>query len=293
MAAKAVTVQDALRTGAERLALREDLRDFAKEDAQQLLEIATGRTRVQMLAHPNACLSEEEQGRLKGLLQQRLQAVPIQYLRGSQEFYGREFLVTPDVLIPRPETEDIITAVLERIPDRHSKVRIADVGTGSGAIAITLALELPDSIVTAIDISAAALKVAKKNAVFASELNNPSLTSRVRFCRSDIFQTLEPEEQFDVIVSNPPYIPFAEGSSLHAQVRDHEPHLALFGGEDGHDIYRRLISNAQDRLCPDGFLVMETAGRTDLLKQMLCSWSDVVFRADLRGTQRVVVAVRP
>ena len=271
--------------------MREDLREFARQDAQQLLEIATGLSRVQMLANPLRELMPDEQRHYDSLLADRLRAVPVQYLRGSQEFYGRSFRVTPDVLIPRPETEDIVTAVLERVPNRQAPLRIADVGTGSGVLALTLALELPNSIVTAIDLSPAALAVARSNAARLAPLDE-SLPRRVQFLQGDLLTPVPPEEHFDFIVSNPPYIPETEKPALHAQVRDHEPHLALFAGDDGHDLFRRLLPTAWTALSPLGFLVMETAGRTMLLDELLNGWHDVQFRRDLQQVERVVVAQR-
>ncbi len=280
---KGATVQDALAFGTARLAMREDLRENAARDAQAILQIASGLTRVQMLAQPDRLLREEEAGAFQGMIAQRRGGVPIQHLRGSQEFFGRDFLVTPDVLIPRPETEHIIEEVLRLCPGRTSPLRFADVGTGSGILAITLALEYPRSTVIALDISPAALDIAKQNAA------RLGVADRVQFLQSDLFEALAPQETFDIIVSNPPYIPTVEAGDLHPQVRDHEPHLALFGGEDGLDIMRRLIPQAAQHVTHAGWLLIETAGRTPALDDVLKKIGSVHFVRDLQGIERIVV----
>jgi release factor glutamine methyltransferase len=281
---KGATVQTALQFGTARLAMSEQLRENAARDAQAILQIATGLTRVQMLAQPDRALREEEAGIFQGMIAQRRGNVPIQHMRGSQEFFGRDFLVTPDVLIPRPETEHIIEELLRLYPDRTTALHIADVGTGSGILAITLALEYPQSDVVALDISEEALAIARLNAA------RLGVAGRIRIERSDLFEAIAEGTQFDIIVSNPPYIPNREASELHPQVRNHEPHLALFGGEDGLDIMRRLIPQAMQHLKPGGLLLMETAGRTPALDAILrISWKTHFVR-DLQGIERIAVA---
>ena len=275
------TVAEALRFGTARLAMRDDLRENAARDAQQILEIATGLSRVQMLAQPNRPLQEEEAGSFQGMIAQRRGAVPIQHLRGTQEFFGRSFQVSPDVLIPRPETEGIIEEALRLFPDRSAPLRIADVGTGSGILAVTLALEFAASDVLALDISQEALVVAQANAVALAARN-------VRFMQSDLLAAAG-EERFHLIVANPPYIPLHEASELHRQVRDHEPHLALFGGEDGLTVIRRLLPEVAAHLLPGGWLLMETAGRSAALDSILQGWQ-VQYLTDLQGIQRIVAS---
>jgi release factor glutamine methyltransferase len=281
---KGATVQTALQFGTARLAMREDLRENAARDAQAILQIATGLTRVQMLAQPYRPLREEEAGAFQGMIAQRRGNVPIQHMRGSQEFFGREFLVTPDVLIPRPETEHIVEEVLRLYPDRKAALRFADVGTGSGILAITLALEYPQSTMVALDISTLALNIAKQNAAVLG------VTDSVKFLQTDLFEALTPGENFDVIVSNPPYIPNGEAGALHPQVRDHEPHLALFGGDDGLDVIRRLAPQAETRLKPKGWLLIETAGRTAPLDAVFKNAWHTHFVPDLQSIERIVVA---
>lgn len=282
---KGCTVADALRFGTMRLSMRDDLRENAARDAQQILEIATGLTRVQMMAQPDRPLKEEEAGSFQGMLAQRRHAMPIQHLRGSQEFFGREFAVSPDVLIPRPETEHIVEEVLRLFPDRKAPLKLADVGTGSGILAVTLALEFPQSLVAALDISPDALAVAQDNAARLNTL------SRTRILQSDLLAAVT-GETFDLIVSNPPYIPLIEKDTLHAQVREYEPHLALFGGEDGHDVLRRLIPQAKDALSPGGWLILETAGRSAIADELLSGWQQVHWVRDLQGIERIAIAQR-
>ncbi|MGI4854572.1 MAG: peptide chain release factor N(5)-glutamine methyltransferase [Janthinobacterium lividum] len=277
------TVAAALRFGTARLAMREDLRENAARDAQQILEIATGLSRAQMMAQPERPLREEEAGSFQGMIAQRRGAVPIQHLRGSQEFFGRDFRVSPDVLIPRPETEHLVEEVLRLYTDRSAPLRIADVGTGSGILAITLALEYPNSSVLALDISPAALDVALMNAAVLGAGN-------VSLAESDLLQAAEGEPPFDLIVSNPPYIPLADATELHPQVRDHEPHLALFGGDDGLDVIRRLLPEAAQLLKPDGWLLLETAGRNRALDELFRDWQNLRYVKDLQGVERVAVA---
>ncbi len=277
-----MTVREALQAGTAHLSKRADLRENASRDAQQILEIAAGITRVQMLSQPDRPLAEEEQGSFFGMVAQRYGAVPIQHLRGSQEFFGRDFLVTPDVLIPRPETEHLIEEVFRLHPERSTPLRIADVGTGSGILAVTLALEYPRSSILALDISPEALAVAHRNAIALNARN-------VRFATSDLLAGAE-NEIFDLIVSNPPYIPLTEAAALHPQVRDHEPHLALFGGEDGHGIYRALIPQAKAQLASGGWLVLETAGRFSTLDALLQGWSEPRYATDLQGIDRIATA---
>jgi release factor glutamine methyltransferase len=280
---KGATVQTALQFGTARLAMSDILRENAARDAQAILEIATGLTRVQMLAQPDRPLREEEAGTFQGMIAQRRGNVPIQHMRGSQEFFGRDFLVTPDVLIPRPETEHIVEEVLRLNPDRSTTLHIADVGTGSGILAITLALEYPHTSVVALDISNEALEIARLNAA------RLGAAARIQFERSDLFEAIPENTQFDIIVSNPPYVPMSEASELHPQVRNHEPHLALFGGQDGLDIIRRLIPQAMQHLKPDGRLLIETAGRTPALDAVLKNTWNVHFVTDLQGIERIVV----
>ena len=207
---------------------------------------------------------------------------PIQYITGVQEFFGLRFEVTPDVLIPRPETEHLVEAVLERI---SAEARIVDVGTGSGAIAIALAHALPRSLVTAVDLYPAALDVARRNA------QRHGVSDRMTFLQSDLLEAVGRAE-FDVVVSNPPYI--AEGEVLEPQVADYEPRSALYSGPTGLEVYERLIPQARRVLKPQGWLMMEIGyGQQPAVAALLGGWDVLTFVPDLRGIPRVVLAQMP
>jgi len=241
--------------------------------AEVLLAHATGQDRVWLTAHSTDELREVWWIHYGRYLHQRREGIPTQYITGKQEFYGRQFRVTPDVLIPRPETEHLIEAALAC----HAQ-DILDVGTGSGAIAITLALET-NARITATDISPAALRVAEANAA--------RLNAEVRFLECD----LVPEGSFDLVVSNPPYVALTDKPTLQREVRDHEPELALYGGDDGLGIYRRFIPAAARVLKPGGSLVMEIGStQAEAVGAMLSLWSSVQILNDLAGLPRVVHA---
>jgi release factor glutamine methyltransferase len=267
-------LQTALLQGRE---LLEDAKVAAPRlTAEVLLAHAVGRDRAWLYAHSNEELREVWWIHYGRYLHQRMQGTPTQHITGRQEFYGREFRVTPDVLIPRPETEHLIEAAL-RVPARS----ILDVGTGSGAIAVTLALESKARVV-ATDISIPALRVAVENV--------RRLGAEVLFVVGDLASVLA-DASFDLVVSNPPYIP--ESESLPREVRDHEPGVALYGGADGLEIYRRLIPEAARVLAPGGRLIMELGyGSADAVQAMLAGWNDVMLDNDLAGIPRVITAVR-
>jgi release factor glutamine methyltransferase len=245
--------------------------------AEVLLMRATGHDRTWLYAHGDDELIEVWWIHYGRYLHQRINGEPTQYITGRQEFYGREFRVTPEVLIPRPETEHLIEAALTRAPER-----ILDIGTGSGAIAVTLALET-NSLVTATDISLAALRIALQN--------TQRLGARVTFVACDLGAALA-DGSFDLVVSNPPYIAGRDGESLPPEVRGHEPALALFGGHDGLAVYRRLIPEAARLLRPGGCLMMEL-GDSDAVRDMCASWIGVEIVNDLAGIPRVLVAQKP
>ncbi len=193
------------------------------------------------------------------------------------------FAVSPDVLIPRPETEHLVEALLARMP--HDRpVRIADVGTGSGAIAVALAYALPQARILALDISKAALRIASMNA------QQNGVAGRIRFVESDLLNGAG-DEQFDAIVSNPPYVALSEREGLEIQVRDYEPEEALFAGPTGLEIYQRLIPQAQTCLKRGGWLLVEMgAGQQSALLRLLEGWGGVAFVSDLQGIPRVAIA---
>jgi len=257
----------------------------ATRDAQLLLLHALGIARTALFTDPDRLLSEEELAVYDAAIARRAAGEPVQYITGQQEFYGLMLKVSPAVLIPRPETELLVEAVLERLPaDRETK--IADVGTGSGAIAIALAYRLPKAWVTAVDLSQAALAVARDNAAVHG------VTGRVRLLSSDLLAAVA-GEVFDAVVSNPPYVPEADRDSLDRQVREFEPPLALFAGDSGLEVYKRLIPQAFAVLKPGALLAMEIGfGQQDALAELLAEWDGVEFLDDLRGIPRVALARR-
>jgi release factor glutamine methyltransferase len=242
--------------------------------AEVLLCHAIGCQRPWLHAHATDELKEVWWIHYGRYLHQRMQGVPTQYITGVQEFYGRDFRVTPGVLIPRPETEHLVEAALPLMGGRT-----LDIGTGSGAIAVTLALESGRTVIAS-EISAAALAVARANCV--------RLNAEVEFVQTDLASCFA-AGQFDLVVSNPPYVPDAE--PLTREVRDHEPALALFAGPQGLDVYRRLIPEAARVLRPGGWLMMELGhASAQGVRAMLRSWSNVEIRPDLAGIPRVVLA---
>ena len=272
-----MTVRTALQQGQQ--LLEEAGVSAPRLTAEVLLMRATGHDRAWLYAHSTDELSETWWIHFGRYLHERLQGKPVQYITGRQEFYGRDFRVTPDVLIPRPETEHLVEAALARA---NAARAILDIGTGSGVIAITLALETKSRVV-ATDISFAALAVAKENA--------RGLAAPVEFVACDLGAALV-DALFELIVSNPPYVAERDRATLQPEVRDYEPALALFGGDDGLAIYPRLISDAARLLRPDGWLMMELGGAA-AVREMLKAWRDVEIVNDLAGIPRVVMARAP
>ena len=255
-----------------------------RRDAELLLMRCLGKDRAWLLTHSDELLTPAQAAQYEQWLARRARHEPIQYILGEQEFYGLTFYVTPAVLIPRPETEHLVEAALARAP-HDAPLRIADIGTGSGAIAIALAHTLPQANVTALDLSPATLAVAQENAV------KLGVADRIRFLVSDLLQAVS-GEHFDIIVSNPPYVPKSE--ILEPQVRDYEPATALYAGTNGLDIYERLIPQAHAALKPGGWLLMEIGhGQREALAALLKDWNEVSFVDDLQGIPRVACAKRP
>jgi release factor glutamine methyltransferase len=257
--------------------------------AEMLLLHVLGRDRAWLYAHPEDMLSAQQQADYLALLERRATGTPTQYLTGRQEFWGLEFEVTPDVLIPRPETEHIVEVALGRLGEsRKEPLRIADIGTGSGCLAIALAHEFSNARVTATDISAAALEVARRNAT------RHSVTHCIQFAQMNLLDGYPPAS-FDLIVSNPPYIAQEEAAGLPREVRDHEPHAALFGGPTGVELYARLNEQAAALLTPSGILVLElghnAAGRVCPLLEN-DAWREVSITRDLAGIERILSAER-
>jgi release factor glutamine methyltransferase len=276
-----VTVRDALRSAAERLE-RHGVSN-ARLTAEVMLAHVLSVERAYLYAHDDRALTESESQQLDSALYDRVGGVPLQYIVGRQEFYGRYFHVTRDVLIPRPETEYIVEAVIEGTRGQTSRpLRIFDVGTGSGCIAVTLALEIAGAEVFASDISEPALRVARGNAL--------SLKARVGFVCMDLLDAVS--GRFDFIVSNPPYVRPSEVHWLQREVRDYEPHVALFSPEEELAIYRRLVTGAAARLRAGGCLMMEIGlGMEDgVLGLFGARWEKLPTKTDLQGIPRTIVA---
>jgi release factor glutamine methyltransferase len=284
-----------------------------------LLMHALGRDRAWMYAHVEELLDAAKSEKFFGLIARRAAGEPTQYLTGRQEFWGLEFEVTPAVLIPRPETEHVMEVALARLGERglkihmdtgapREKLRVADVGTGSGCLAVALAYELPHADVYASDISAPALEVAQRNAA------RHGVDDRVHFWECDLLGAVQncsesgvgarhavpdsvPQEtRFDLIVSNPPYVALEDAPQLQREVRDHEPHGALFGGRTGVEIYGRLIEQARDLLRDRGILVLElghdSAEYVCAIFDQQSGWTKVSLTMDLARIPRVLAAER-
>jgi release factor glutamine methyltransferase len=258
----------------------------ARWDAELLLYHALGRDRAWLLAHTNHGIEVKQGERYDALLARRATGEPIQYITGETEFYGLPFRVTPDVLIPRPETEHLVEKALE-LASNFPAPRIVDIGTGSGAIAVALAHHLPNAQIAAIDLSHSALAIARENA----KCNDAA----IRFLEGDLLAPVA-GEHFDFVVSNPPYVPNADRASLSVEIREYEPALALFAGDDGLEVYRRLIPAAFDAIIPGGFLILEIGyGQSPAIAMLLARYGfeQIDFVPDLQGIPRVACAQRP
>lgn len=294
--------------------------------AELLLLQVLGRDRAWLYAHPEEIVSPLDAHRFISLVARRAEGEPTQHLTGKQEFWGLEFEVSPDVLIPRPETEHVIEVALDRLAVREiragrkqtltgDRLQIIDVGTGSGCIAIVLAKELPGAQIVATDVSVAALAVARRNAT------RHAVADRIQFRESNLLDgltlgaryiaSLQPNlamdaqhelpvtshesRSFDLIVSNPPYIGRSEKETLQREVRDHEPEVALYGGEEGYELYADLIAQAARHLKPGGLLVLELGHSSLPAVQPLLdlpNWANVGVTNDLAGIPRVIAAER-
>jgi len=299
-------VRTALKTGIAKL--REaGVPSFTLSAELLLLHVAT-RDRAWLYSHPEENLPQEITDRFFALIARRAAGEPTQYVTGKQEFWGLEFEVTPDVLIPRPETEHVIEVALDRLALREVRagrpqktigegLQIADIGTGSGCIAIALAKELPKAEFVATDISRAALEVAGRNAV------RHGVGGRIRFVQGDLLERSGEERMtsgetaapllFDLVASNPPYIGRREAPTLAREVREHEPAHALFGGEEGYELYGNLISQSATNLNPGGILVLELGHDSLPAVQPLldaANWTRVGVTNDLAGIPRVIAA---
>jgi release factor glutamine methyltransferase len=283
-------------------------------NAELLLMFTLNCDRAYLYAHPEHELSAEEQSHYDAALAERARGVPAQYITGHQEFWGMDLIVTPAVLIPRPETEHVVETVLElaglaaerrkiashgvsrgisaedeKAPKEREKAafRIADIGTGSGCIALALAKELPEAEIIATDISTAALEVARANAA------RHQLEDRIRIMENDLLKGFE-NSSFDFIVSNPPYVGESEADEVQLEVRKFEPRSAVFAGPKGTEVIARLIPQAHAALKPGEWLVMEISGTiADEVEHLLEGWTELRMVNDLQGIARVAAARKP
>jgi release factor glutamine methyltransferase len=270
-------LRDALRSAVE-LFEQNDI-GSPRLNAETLLMFVLGCNRAYLYAHPERMLNEDELQRYNEAIAERARGVPAQYITGHQEFWGLDFIVSPAVLIPRPETEHLVETAIEVAHDFERPV-IVDVGTGSGCVALALANDLPQAEIHATDLSPDALEIACAN---AARLR----LERVRFHVTDLLTGFAPEFA-DIIVSNPPYVGECEADKVQAQVRKFEPHMAVFGGPEGSELIRKLISQAEQVLKPGGWLLMEIGyTQSPLLEELLQGWSEVHFVPDLQGIPRV------
>ena len=280
-----VSLRDALTTAIDRLTAARV--PSPRMNAELLLRFTLDCDRAYLYAHPERELTTEEQTRYEEALAQRARGIPAQYITGHQEFWGMDFIVNPAVLIPRPETEHVIETVLQLVNGGRASLpgmRIVDVGTGSGCIALALAKELPEAEVHATDISPAALEVARANAA------RHQLENRIQFYETDLLQCLE-RARLDFVVSNPPYVGESEQDQVQLGVRKFEPRKAVFAGPTGLEVIERLIPQAQAELKPGGWLVMEISGTiAEGVKRLLAQWIDVGVTNDLQGIPRVASA---
>lgn len=256
----------------------------ARREAGSLLSFILGKDRTFLISHAEDEIGEDSFRRFQESVERRASGEPLQYITGVQDFFGREFRVTPDVLIPRPETELLVEAAIELIGEARV---VCDVGTGSGCIAVTLLCELSDARAVALDKSAAAIEVAKLNA------REHSVLDRAQFVISDCFEALDVSRyQFDMVVSNPPYVSAAMMTGLQREVRDHEPLVALSPGTDGLTIIRRLILEAPAFVKEEGHLIMEIGfDQGEAVERLVDDsvWSLREIRPDLQGIPRIVV----
>ena len=279
------TVLDLLRWTTDHFASRGI--DTPRLDAEVLLAYALECDRLRLYVEYEKPVEEPDRARFRALVQRRAdERIPVALLTGTREFWSLSFEVTPDVLVPRPETETLVTAALERLPDAEAELRVLDVGTGSGAVALALATERPKARVVATDLSGAALAVAGRNA------ERLGLADRVAFAEGDLFEPLA-GERFDLVISNHPYIGRGEADSLAPELR-HEPESALYAGADGLEVLRRLVAEASDHLEAGGVLALEIDPRQAPALLQLCTDAglrDVRVHRDLAGRERAVSAL--
>lgn len=257
-------------------------------DAEVLLAQARGCKRIELYTSFDAEPSDVVKASFKDMVRRRSEGTPVAYLVGHKEFYSLDFEVTDATLIPRPETEHLVVKALDLAAEMHKQLarplRIVDVGTGTGCIAVSVAKHFAKAEVVAVDVSPEALEVAQRNA------ETHGVVQRIHFLESDLLSAVEDEEPFDLILSNPPYVSEAEYAQLPMTVREYEPQAALVGGPAGHELIKELITQAEQRLAPGGVLVVEMSPmlvekQTDFVPEY---WSSEIVK-DLAGLSRLLV----
>ncbi|MGC2477899.1 MAG: peptide chain release factor N(5)-glutamine methyltransferase [Candidatus Sulfotelmatobacter sp.] len=284
-------LKEALHEGVSRLSAENV--PSPRMNAELLLMFTLSCDRAYLFAHPERILAPEEQSRYQAAVAERARGVPAQYITGHQEFWGMDLIVSPAVLVPRPETEHVVETILklvkgDKVAGKKSEpdLRIVDVGTGSGCIALALAKELPQAEIHAIDISSAALEIARANAA------RLLMEGRVSFHQGDLLQGLSGD--FDFVVSNPPYVGESEQDQVQLEVRKFEPRGAVFAGPNGTEVIQRLVPQAKLALRPAGWLVLEVSGTiVDQVRAFMTGWNNVDVLPDLQSIPRVVRAQKP
>jgi len=279
-----MTIKEILNYGMHQL---KKISDVPRKEIELLVMNVCHLRRIDLILNVNEKIKKEDESNIIKLIEKRLQGKPLQYIIGTQEFMGFEFIVTENVLIPRQDTEILIEEIISRYRNQ-SNLKILDIGTGSGAISISLAKLLKKSCIVSIDISKAALKVAKSNA------KKNKVANQITFIESDLFENLTTEESFDIIVSNPPYIPSNDILDLQREVKDFEPMLALDGGKDGLDYYREITQKSTFFLKKNGLLAYEIGydQSIDVSKMLKNDFHHIEVIKDLQKHDRVVLGYR-
>lgn len=280
-----MTIREAISHGSEELS-NAGLSEPRRE-ANSLLLFAIARDRAFAAAHPEYELCEAEEELFRSSIARRASREPFQHIVGKQEFYGLDFLVTPDVLIPRHETELIVEQAIEILAELDAP-RFLEIGVGSGCISVATLRQLPKATALAVDISDAAIDIARRNAAMHG------VADRLTIMKSDVFENVL-SESFDLIVSNPPYVPLNEYSGLQPEVRDHDPRIAVTDGSTGLTIIERIVAGSPTFLKPGGHILMEIGfSQADAVRALFdtVSWASVEILPDLQGIPRTVVAQR-
>ena len=269
----------------------EKISDTPRLDVELFLQKALGDVdRIYIHLNLNKELTKEQYDEFLGYINDRINGRPVAYIVGNREFMGLDFFVKEGVLIPRPDTETLVEEIIQLCKNKNEEINIVDIGTGSGAITVSLAKYIKNSKITSLDISDIPLEVGKINAV------NNGVDNRIEFLKSDVFTAIKnTEKKFDIIVSNPPYIPKKDIETLHTQVKDYEPYNALEGGEDGLDFYRQITEESVQYLKQGGILAYEVGHdqSEDVSKIMKHHGYDKIYtKKDIQGIDRVVIGFK-